>query len=232
MMNLDKRRWLVPLVLVLATVACGKSPDNPAAGAAPAVSGRLEAGLRVLTIDPQASDQHFRIYRGDYVRPELSSGASFTLEIPALDVNQVFPAAEGAPVYFKVPDAGSFAFKAGAASGVIEAIEYQAAQYSEVNAAEAAKLIANRRPLILDVRTELEFAAGHLERATLIPVQALQGRLAELASHKQEPVLVYCASGNRSTVAAKMLIDAGFQQVTNLRRGIAEWNKAGLPVVK
>jgi rhodanese-related sulfurtransferase len=63
-------------------------------------------------------------------------------------------------------------------------------------------------------------------------VQALQGRIAELAAHKQEPVLIYCASGNRSTVAAKLLIDAGFEQVINLRRGIAEWNRAGLPVVK
>ena len=169
MMNLNTCRWLVPLVLILTTVACGKSSETPPAGAAPAVSGRLEAGLRVLTIDPQAPDQHFRIYRGDYVRPESGTGASFTLEIPALEVNQVFPAVEGAPAYFKVPEAGSFAFKAGAASGVIEAIEYQAAQYSEVNAAEAAELIANRRPLILDVRTEREFAGGHLEGATLIP---------------------------------------------------------------
>ncbi len=231
-MTWNSRPWIVPVVLILTTVACGKAPETSQAGAEPAVSGRLEAGLRVLTIDPVAQDQHFRVYRGDYVRPELSSGASFTLEIPALDVNQVFPAAAGAPAYVKVPDTGSFAFKAGAATGVIEAVDYQAAQYSELNATEAAAFIANRRPFILDVRTEREFAGGHLEGATLIPVQSLQGRLAELASHKQEPVLVYCASGNRSTVAAKMLIDAGFQQVTNLRRGIAEWTKAGLPVVK
>jgi rhodanese-related sulfurtransferase len=231
-MNPETRRWIAPVVLILATAACGKSSETPPAGAEPAVSGRLEAGLRVLTINPEAQDQHFRIYRGDYVRPELSSGASFTLEIPALEVNQVFPATEGAHPYFKVPETGSYAFKAGAASGVIEAVSYQAAQYSEVTAAEAAAFIANRQPLILDVRTEREFAGGHLEGAVLIPVQALQGRLAELASRKQEPVLVYCASGNRSTVAAKLLIDAGFQQVTNLRRGIAEWSKAGLPVVK
>ena len=225
------RRWGALVVLILVTVACSRSSESPQAGAEPTISGRLEAGLRVLTIDPQAPDQHFRIYRGDYVRPELSSGASFTLEIPALNVHQVFPAVEGAPTYVKVPETGTFAFKAGTASGVIEAVPYQAAQYSEVTAVEAAAFIVNRRPLILDVRTEREFAGGHLEGATLIPVQALQGRLAELSSHKQAPVLIYCATGNRSTVAAKMLIDAGFEQVINLRRGVAEWSRAGLPLV-
>lgn len=226
------RTWIAPVVLILAMAACSKSSETPPAAAGPEISGRLDAGLRVLTIDPQAQGQHFRIYAGDYVRPELASGAPFTLEVPTLAVNQVFPAAEGAPAYFKVPEPGSYPFTAGAATGVIEAVAYAAAQYTEVTAQEAAAFIANRRPLILDVRTEREFAGGHLEGATLIPVQVLQGRLAELAGHKQAPVLVYCASGNRSTVAAKLLIDAGFEQVINVRRGIAEWNKAGLPVVK
>lgn len=229
-----KPMWsrLAPVLLVLAMAACSKSSETPPVAAGPQVSGRLEAGLRILTIDPQAHGQQLRIYSGDYVRPEFGSGESFTLVIPSLGVDQMFPAVDGAAVYFKVPETGSYSFTAGAATGVIEAVAYTAAQYSEVTAAEAAAFIANRRPLILDVRTEREFAGGHLADATLIPVQALQGRLAELASHKQEPVLVYCATGNRSTVAAKLLIDAGFTQVINVRRGIAEWNKAGLPVVK
>lgn len=223
---------IAPVLLILTMAACSKSSETPPVAAGPEVSGRLEAGLRVLTIDAQAQGQQLRIYAGDYVRPELGSGESFTLVIPALGVNQVFPAGDDAPVYFKVPETGTYPFTAGAATGVIEAIAYQAAQYSEVTATEAAAFIANRRPLILDVRTEREFAGGHLADATLIPVQTLQGRMAELAAHKEEPVLIYCATGNRSTVAAKLLIDAGFTQVINLRRGIAEWNRAGLPVVK
>ena len=82
------------------------------------------------------------------------------------------------------------------------------------------------------MRTGGEFAGGHLEGAVLIPVQELARRGGELAAHKQDPVLIYCATGNRSTVAAKMLVDAGFEQVINVRRGIKEWMREGLPVVK
>ena len=147
-------------------------------------------------------------------------------------MSRQFPAAADEHPYFKVPDAGSFEFRLGSASGTIDAIEYTAAQYREVGAQEAASLIANVHPVILDVRTEREFAAGHIEGAVLIPVQEFQRRLGELSTHKQDPVLVYCASGNRSTVAAKLLVDAGFVQVANLRQGIAGWNQAGLPTVK
>lgn len=223
---------IAPAMLILLLAACGPSAADRQSAQSPVVSGRLEAGLRMLTLDPGAADQKFTIYRGDYLQIQASDGAHVTLEIPSLNIVQQFPPAEGAPSYIKIPDAGAYPFTAGAASGVIEAIEYQAAQYAEVSAKEAAALIANRQPFILDVRTEREFGSGHLDGATLVPVQSLQGRLPELAAHKQEPVLIYCASGNRSTVAAKLLIDAGFEQVYNVRRGIAEWSREGLPVVR
>lgn len=223
---------LLLMALPLVLDSCGGSSRSRDSNMSSAISGRIESGLRVLTFDPVATGQHFTIYRGDYVRPELSTGGSFTLEIPALEVSRRFPASPDEQPYFKVPEAGSFEFRLGAADGTIEAIAYAAAQYREVGAREAAGMIANVHPLILDVRTEREFAAGHLEDAMLIPVQDLQRRLAELSAHKQDPVLVYCASGNRSTVAAKLLVDAGFVQVVNLRRGIAEWTREGLLTVK
>lgn len=219
-------------IVPFALAACGGSTRSREPAEAPTISGRIESGLRVLTFDPTATGQRFTIYRGDYVRPELTTGGAFTLEIPSLEVSMTFPAAVGEPPYFKVPDAGSFEFRIGAAGGTIEAIEYAAAQYREVNAQEAAGMIANVHPLILDVRTDREYASGHLKDAVLIPVQDFQRRIGELSAHKQRPVLIYCATGNRSTVAAKMLVDAGFVQVANLRRGIAEWNRAGLPTVQ
>jgi rhodanese-related sulfurtransferase len=120
----------------------------------------------------------------------------------------------------------------GELSGTLEVIEYQAAAYREVGAKEAAQIIANLKPFVLDVRTAGEFADGHLEGATLLPIQQMQKRIGELSSYRQEPVFIYCATGNRSTVAAKLLVDAGFEQVINLRRGIADWKAAGLPIVK
>ncbi|MFN2371372.1 MAG: rhodanese-like domain-containing protein [Candidatus Krumholzibacteriia bacterium] len=228
---MNVRLPLLPVLLTaaLAVPACGGSTPREQA---PAVDGRLEDGLRVLTFDPARPDARYTVYRGDYVRPELAGGAPFTLEIAALDVRLGVPAAAGGPTYFKVPDAGVFPFRLGDLEGEIEALEYRAAAYREVSAQEAAALLPNLRPFVLDVRTEREFAAGHLEDATLIPVQSLARRLDELAAHRDEPVLVYCATGNRSTVAGKMLVDAGFTKVIAMRRGTAEWAREGLPVVR
>lgn len=226
------RSYSALLILPLVLTSCSGRGGSGDSSRRPAISGRLEAGLRVLTFDPEAQGQRFTIYRGDYVRPELPTGESFTLEVPALQMSRTFPVAAGEHPYFKVPEAGTFEFRLGEATGTIEAIEYTASQYREVSAREAVGLIANVHPLILDVRTEPEFAAGHLENAMLIPVQELESRIAELSANKQQPVLVYCASGNRSTVASKLLVEAGFMQVSNLRRGIAEWDREGLPTVK
>lgn len=231
-LRLRRHGLILCLVAFSAIAGCGGSSESGISDTNPAISGRIEAGLRLLTFDPSASDQRFTIYRGDYVLPELSTGESFTLDIPALEVSRKFPASADEKPYFKVSDAGSFEFRLGPAGGIIEAIDYKAAQYREVGAREAAELIANVDPLILDVRTQGEFASGHLANAVVIPVQSLQSRLRELSAHKQRPVFIYCATGNRSTVAARLLVNAGFVQVTNLRRGIAEWSREGLPIVR
>jgi rhodanese-related sulfurtransferase len=229
---------ILPLLALLALAACGGGTESAeqagatAADAGDAVSGRIEEGLRVLTIDPTARDQRFRIYRGDYVRPERADGAPFVLEIPELEVSMSVPVPEGERAYFKVPAAGAYAFRCGDATGTIEAVEYRAQAYREVTPREAADFISARKPLILDVRTPREFAGGHLEGAQLLPVQVLQSRLAELADHRDQPVFIYCRTGNRSTVAAKLLIDAGHTEVVNLRRGIVQWQREGMPVVK
>lgn len=67
---------------------------------------------------------------------------------------------------------------------------------------------------VVDVRTPQEYATGHYEGATNIPLQDLQGRLTELGD-KQKAIVVYCASGMRSAQAAKVLAAAGFTDVTN-----------------
>jgi len=234
---------LMLLVAVAGLAGCGGSDQDsqPAVSATRAadadtearvISGRLEEGLRVLTFDPAQPDAHFTIYRGDYVRPELVGGGPFTIEIPDLDVAMSVPVPEGERPYFKVPDPGVYRFHIGELTGEIEALEYADSRYREVTAQEARRFIADRRPVVLDVRTPREYASGHLENAVLIPIQNLAQRLGELDAHKSDPVFIYCRTGNRSTVAAQMLIKAGFGEVVNLRRGIVEWAREGLPIVK
>jgi len=232
---------VVLLILVFPLSACigdktvaDKSASDGSGNSAnqDGISGKVQGGLRVLTFDPSESTQNFRIYRGDYVRPEIKGGGNIQLVIADLKVEGQYPAPEGSKQYFKVPNIGSFSYQAGTLSGVIEAIDYSAATYREVSATEGMELINNVDPLILDVRTEREFNDGHIKNSLIIPVQVLQMRIGELDEFKERPVFVYCRSGNRSTVASRMLIDKGFNQVTNLRHGVNDWKRSGFELVK
>ncbi len=230
------KNWSLCLLLMgLAFLlpACGDGGADSASTSTAHISGTIESGLRVLTIDPAAADQNFTIYRGDYVRVEPAGNApGLTLRIADLQVDKTFPAEPGDKSYFKVPETGRFPFTtAGGGSGVIQAIELAAATYQEVTSAQAAELIATLKPVIVDVRTPREYQSGHLKGAQLIPVQEFQRRVGELAPHKNAPVFVYCRTGNRSTVAAKVLVDQGFSKVINLRYGIVEWQRTGHEIV-
>jgi len=67
---------------------------------------------------------------------------------------------------------------------------------------------------VIDVRTPAEYAGGHFQGAENIPVQELHFRLNEIGS-KEEPIVLYCASGSRSGMAAMMLAQAGYTDVVN-----------------
>ncbi len=195
------------------------------------VSGKIVDGLRLLSFAP---DQHndFVIYRGDYIQPALGGYTSFTLTIPELGIEKTFPVPKGERAYVKMKKPGSYNFTAGTASGIIKVIEYNAASYRELSAEQAVAVLKNTNPVILDVRTQGEFQQGYIQGANLLPVQVLQDYLDKLAEYKNHDILVYCATGNRSTVASRILIENGFKKIYNLRYGIVDWAKRGHQVVR
>ena len=69
--------------------------------------------------------------------------------------------------------------------------------------------------LLIDVRTQGEFAAGHLEGAANIPHQYIVSALGQQAIAKDQPIVVYCRSGNRSGIAQRALSEAGYTNVFN-----------------
>jgi phage shock protein E len=69
--------------------------------------------------------------------------------------------------------------------------------------------------LLVDVRSPAEFAGGHIEGAINVPLQGLATRL-EQFGEKQRPIILYCASGVRSSSAAGVLRRAGYAKVDNL----------------
>lgn len=90
----------------------------------------------------------------------------------------------------------------------------------DISSARARQLVAEGARLI-DVRSPGEFAGRHLEKARNIPVGEIARRAAELGA-KDQPVIVYCASGTRSAMAKRTLKSAGFTQVYNLG-SISNW---------
>lgn len=203
------------------------------AGGEPAISGRIVGGYRILSPLKDPKEKHLVVYRGDYIKFTIDPVIDPpVLSIPALSIKKQLSKDLGKTPYFKMKRTGTFAFFLGDIHGDITVIEYQQARYQAVTAVEAAEIIANTKPLILDVRTPREYKAGHLKDSVLIPVQELQRRLDELAAYKNEDILVYCASGNRSTVASKILIDHGFKRIMNLRYGISGWSRKNFPVFR
>ncbi len=95
-------------------------------------------------------------------------------------------------------------------------------------AVAAERLHAARTPLIVDVRTPSERQAKHIEGSVGLPLSRLAERKGELPADR--PLLVHCAGGYRSSIAASLLQQAGFADVSELAGGIAAWEAAGLPV--
>jgi hydroxyacylglutathione hydrolase len=96
-------------------------------------------------------------------------------------------------------------------------------------APRAAELIASGQPLqLLDVRTPRERGQKFIEGSVNIPLNHLSERAQELA--KDRPVLVHCAGGYRSSIAASLLQGNGCTQVSEIAGGIAAWEAAKLPV--
>jgi rhodanese-related sulfurtransferase len=86
-------------------------------------------------------------------------------------------------------------------------------------------------PLVLvDVRSQREYAAGHVPKATSIPLDELPRRAGELESHRTEDVYLICAVGSRSMQAAELLSEAGFKRPINISGGTSGWKEKDFPL--
>jgi phage shock protein E len=101
---------------------------------------------------------------------------------------------------------------------------------ADLDVAAAASLRGQSDVVMLDVRTPEEYAQGHIPGVTLIPLDQVEARLAEIP--KDKTVIVTCRSGNRSAQAAQLLREKGYENVHNMLGGFAAWEKAGYPVEK
>ncbi len=85
---------------------------------------------------------------------------------------------------------------------------------------------------LIDVRTQEEFQAGHLNGALNWDIENGDFQKNMPSLDKNKPVLVYCAVGGRSATSANKLNAAGYTKVYDLKGGIKAWKAAGKPVVQ
>lgn len=101
-----------------------------------------------------------------------------------------------------------------------------------VNTVEATTLINREDAVVIDVRELAEYAEGHILAARSLPLSQLERRAGELDKLKAKPVILCCASGNRSASALRVFKEHGVERVYNLEGGYGAWMQAGLPVEK
>jgi glyoxylase-like metal-dependent hydrolase (beta-lactamase superfamily II)/rhodanese-related sulfurtransferase len=94
----------------------------------------------------------------------------------------------------------------------------------------AERLAAPDPPLPVDVRAPHEYAAGHIAGSVNVPLNRLAERMQELPADRA--ILVHCAGGYRSSIAASLLNQRGFNRVSEITGGITGWETAKLPLIQ
>jgi rhodanese-related sulfurtransferase len=87
-----------------------------------------------------------------------------------------------------------------------------------------------RPAVVLDVRERDEFVQVRIDGSLFIPMSQLGARLDEVP--KDRPVIVICATGNRSANVTGHLLASGWTDVANIAGGISTWERMGLPVTR
>lgn len=86
--------------------------------------------------------------------------------------------------------------------------------------------------VLIDVREGEENQEGYIPGSDWIPRGKLEQRIEDAVPDREADIVLYCAGGNRSALAARTLAELGYTQVRSLAGGIGAWKKAGLPVDK
>lgn len=97
------------------------------------------------------------------------------------------------------------------------------ATYEQITAEQAKTIMDTEKDyVIIDARTEEEFAEGHIENAILIPEYEIKDRAEKELPEKDQLILVYCRSGRRSKIASEELVKLGYTNVKEFG-GIIDW---------
>jgi adenylyltransferase/sulfurtransferase len=99
----------------------------------------------------------------------------------------------------------------------------------QIDIDEARRMLEQPGTVLVDVREGDEWRQGHIPQAVGIPRGFLELRVEEKVPDRKTPIIVQCASGTRSLLAARTLRELGYENVYNLNGGFNAWKDRGLP---
>lgn len=103
----------------------------------------------------------------------------------------------------------------------------------EIEVDEVKKLLtSDDRVIILDVREDSEWNAGHIPTASHLCKGIIERDIEKLVPDYEQKLLLYCGGGNRSALVADNLQKMGYQQVLSMVGGFSAWKAEGFPIVK
>ena len=102
-------------------------------------------------------------------------------------------------------------------------------EIAETDVAELKSAQGNESVAIIDVREQSEYVQGYIAGASWIPRSFLEIRIENKVSDRAAPIVLYCAGGTRSALAARSLIELGYTNVKSLAGGFGAWKRAGYP---
>lgn len=107
-------------------------------------------------------------------------------------------------------------------------VEQAKQNIEQISVKQAASTCADYK--IIDVREADEFHQGHLANAMNIPRGVLEFKIEEAISDKHAPIMVYCKTGGRAALSAKVLGELGYNKVKSIEGGYEAWLEANQPV--
>ena len=92
--------------------------------------------------------------------------------------------------------------------------------------------LMNHGALVLDIRPQEQYAAGHISGARQMPSDQILKAGETLKRHKEKPVVVYCDAGSVAHSAVRQLAAQGFTKAVSLRGGLGAWRAENLPLAR
>lgn len=120
----------------------------------------------------------------------------------------------------------------GVVIGMLAWTTLQSVGGGRVTPLDATRLINHEEAVVLDVRSDAEYAEGHIVGAVHLPEGQLKTSMGRLQKYKSKPVIAVCRSGQRSAAVCAQLRKEGFEKAHNLGGGVLAWQAANLPLTR